>query len=40
MGIGKTVCKVPGITLIYKTSQLVIYDLFQDMVLNGVTNST
>ena len=36
----KTVCKVRGITLNYKASQLVNFETIKDLLLNGRSNST
>ena len=39
-GESKTFCKVPGITLNYKASQLVNFETIKDLVLNGRSNNT
>jgi hypothetical protein len=39
-GETKTVCKVRGMTLNYKASQLVNFETIKDLVLNGCSNST
>ena len=39
-GEAKTVCKVRGITINYKSSQIVNFDTIKDLVFNGRSYST